>query len=170
MPLPCCAAWVLEGARVPAAGTEQARGAAPGPSCSPGCSQALCLGSRKSAPQLQLGRGTYVTPEFPAGQGPSALGSAAFQGFLLFDLTRGSSVSDSDVVRGRSLDPPSPSFYPSRLIMGLDRGGLVEAVGWCNPTLCVDGERREGCTQATPQLCVGLRAEVKNEGPQSHNC
>lgn len=58
----------------------------PCPSRGPGRSQALCSGSRNLAAP-QLGHRTYVTPEFLAGQSPSAAGNAAFQGFLLFDLT-----------------------------------------------------------------------------------
>lgn len=135
------AAQVLEREQVPAVGTEQAPGAAPCPSHGPGHSQALCLGSRNLA-ALQLGCRTYVTPKFPAGQSPSAPGSAAFQGFL-FDLPHSSCVNDLDAASGGSWDPPSPSFYTSALIIGLNFRCLVEAVGWCKPMLRV--------TQVTPE-------------------
>lgn len=65
-----------------------------------GCPGPPCLAGGCAVPQLRsqashrvkdrggsaAGTGPYVTPAFPAGRGPSAPGSAAFQGFLLFDL------------------------------------------------------------------------------------
>lgn len=62
----------------------------------------------------RLGRRTYVTPGFPAGQSPSAPGNAAFQGFPLLDLTRGSCVSDLEAASRGSRDPLPPSFCTSR--------------------------------------------------------
>lgn len=63
----------------------------------------------------------------------SALGNTAFQGFLLFNLTHGSCVSDLDAASGGSQDPLSPSSYTNVLIIGLHLRSLGEAVGWCNP-------------------------------------
>lgn len=57
----------------------------------------------------RLGRRTYVTPEFPAGQSPSAPGNAAFQGFPLLDLTRGSCVSALGSSKQR--EPGSPASF-----------------------------------------------------------
>lgn len=106
------------------------------------CSRSQASRGVKDRGGSAAGTGPYVTAAFPAGRSPSAPGSAAFQGFLLFDLPV-ARVSVTWMGRAEGSGGPwSPSSRTSIRIGRLVPRGHGRR----------KGQGAEGCTRITSGL------------------